>query len=108
MYRNNQVPGKRRIIVIEEPTPLPGFLKSLSLFCQRHALPVPMTYEETSVSRSGGPVAVYRCGDRHCEYREGWAADFESGRPRRLWQGTRPQHRAGGIPDFMLGHLGRK
>lgn len=76
---------RRRVIIIEEQVSLPELMKHLSLFCTRHALPLPMRFLNESATDRGDPMAVYGCGDRYCSYREGWIQDFHTGHPKRLW-----------------------
>jgi hypothetical protein len=76
---------RRRVIIIEESVPLPEFMKHLSLFCTRHALPLPLRFLAESSSDRGEPMVVYGCSDRYCGYREGWVQDSHTSHPRRLW-----------------------
>jgi hypothetical protein len=75
---------RRRVIIIEEEIPLPKFMKHLSLFCTRHALPLPMRFLGESTADQGKPMAIYGCSDRYCRYQEGWVQSPHNGHPRRL------------------------
>ena len=73
---------RRRVIVVEEPIPVPPALRQVAAFCPHHALPLPMRFDAASLDQQGQVVAVYRCSEPHCDHRQTWTQDPRTGRPR--------------------------
>jgi|YNPBryunderm2012_1023409.scaffolds.fasta_scaffold02488_5 hypothetical protein len=76
----------RKIVVIEERTPAPALLERLRVVCPKgpgHELANLMEHIGWDTTQSGGKAAVYAC--RLCNRREGWALDYQTGKPRRVF-----------------------
>lgn len=50
-----------------------------------HALPSTMTCISQAHSHRGMPMWIFACDHPHCNYREGWVRDAQTGQPRKLW-----------------------
>lgn len=83
---------RRRVIVIEEAA-LSESMKSLSLLCRRHVLPLPMLFVEEATLADGTPVAVYGCSYAACTQHMVWAEHPVSGQPVKIWEGGLPGRR---------------